>query len=231
MSNVSPYGKYKYRISIFNKFYYKMEYYEGDEINGHVLTEEEYNNLFPNIKFENLKEYFYNHKELELFNKNKLSLKELHPLHLFWHGPFSQWFMSDFVIGENKYCCCEQYMMAKKAELFKDNEIYSKIMKCSDPKTIKNLGRQVQNFVLEDWQNIVKDVLFLGNLCKFTQNKDLLKLIKINCNFVEASPYDAIYGVKMSKDNPLINNRKKWLGTNILGETLDSVRDAVWNKN
>ena len=40
--------------------------------------------------------------------------------------------------------CMEQYMMAGKAELFGDQEIREQILKCSDPKQIKALGRKVR---------------------------------------------------------------------------------------
>ena len=40
--------------------------------------------------------------------------------HMFWGGPFSQWYPSPFEVEGTKYNCTEQYMMAKKAELFGD---------------------------------------------------------------------------------------------------------------
>ncbi|MDR0481130.1 MAG: 4Fe-4S binding protein, partial [Gallionellaceae bacterium] len=40
----------------------------------------------------------------------------------------------------------EQYMMAKKAELFNDAEIQSEIMAAFDPRDMKILGRKVRNF-------------------------------------------------------------------------------------
>lgn len=56
---------------------------------------------------------------------------------------FSQWWMADFWSVDHTYCCMEQYMMAAKAELFRDLENQEKILKCSDPKQVKALGRQV----------------------------------------------------------------------------------------
>ena len=56
----------------------------------------------------------------------------------------SQWWMEDFWSIANTYLCMEQYMMAAKAELFGDSEIQEQILKCSDPKQIKALGRKVR---------------------------------------------------------------------------------------
>ena len=54
--------------------------------------------------------------------------------------------MEDFWSVANTYLCMEQYMMAGKAELFGDSEIREQILKCSDPKQIKALGRKVRGF-------------------------------------------------------------------------------------
>ena len=72
---------------------------------------------------------------------------------LFWgHQPsedgqltkscLSQWWMEDFYTTADSYLCMEQYMMAAKAELFGDKEIRDQILKCSDQKQIKALGRK-----------------------------------------------------------------------------------------
>ena len=80
-------------------------------------------------------------KNLEIRNA-KYNLQQLKENHLkgkkqkflfFWgHQPskdgsiiktcFSQWWKSVFIENGRKYCCMEQYMMAKKAELFEDDE-------------------------------------------------------------------------------------------------------------
>ena len=39
------------------------------------------------------------------------------------NGSFSNWYLSDFVVDGIKYSSMEQYMMHKKALLFKDTEI------------------------------------------------------------------------------------------------------------
>ena len=63
----------------------------------------------------------------------------------------SQWYKSDFIIDDVKYCCMEQYMMAEKAKLFNDSETLNLIMDETDQKTIKDLGRMVKNFNSNIW--------------------------------------------------------------------------------
>jgi len=46
----------------------------------------------------------------------------------------SQWFPSKFSIGGFNYNSAEQYMMAQKAKLFNDEEMFQKIIKLIIPK-------------------------------------------------------------------------------------------------
>ena len=46
----------------------------------------------------------------------------------FWGGYLSNWFESSFIVDNVYYWCTEQYMMAKKAELFGDFEISMRIL-------------------------------------------------------------------------------------------------------
>src|SRR6478736_6248391 len=88
----------------------------------------------------------------------------------FWGGTFSQWCPSPFEIDGEKYNCCEQYMMAKKALLFGDVEAYKKIMNTKDPKAQKAIGRTVKNFDSDKWTKVCREYVYEGNLAKFKQN-------------------------------------------------------------
>lgn len=142
---------------------------------------------------------------------------------------FSQWWKSDFLENMDLYCCTEQYMMAGKAKLFNDEEVFEEIMKCKDPKKIKSLGRKVKNFDEEKWNKAKIDIVFKGNYLKFTQNKDLKEFLLSTGNriIVEASPYDAVWGIKMSENDEFVNNPLKWKGENLLGFILMEVRDKI----
>ena len=59
----------------------------------------------------------------------------------FWKSPLGQWNKIPFKDNENiTYNCAEQYMMAKKALLFKDNDAYTKIMQSTSPEEQQKLG-------------------------------------------------------------------------------------------
>jgi ribA/ribD-fused uncharacterized protein len=150
----------------------------------------------------------------------------------FWDGPFSQWYPSFFKVDGIEYCCCEQYMMAKKALFFGDNDTHKKIMGTTSPKEQKKLGREVKNFNEGQWNKVAKDIVEEGNYAKFSQNKSLkdILLATKGTSLVEASPYDTIWGIGLREGDPLTLNRETWRGTNWLGEVLDKVRDRLINE-
>jgi len=59
---------------------------------------------------------------------------------------FSQWFSAQFELDGIKYLTAEHYMMAQKAKLFHDDEIFDQILKVKLPNEAKQLGRKVQHY-------------------------------------------------------------------------------------
>ena len=147
---------------------------------------------------------------------------------LFWGGPFSQWYPHKMEIDGVEYNCCEQYMMAEKARLFGDTEALEAIMKTKDPKKQKAYGRGVKNFNPHMWDLISRNVVFRGNLAKF-QDPELKEYLFGfgNEEIVEASPYDKVWGIGLSEDDPDALDKSKWQGTNWLGEAIMQVREAL----
>lgn len=147
----------------------------------------------------------------------------------FWNGIYSQWYLRDMVVDGIKYNCCEQYMMHQKALLFNDFQTASDILNESDPSEQKKLGRKVINFDPVKWNLVAKDFVTKGNMAKFTQNPDLKRSL-LNTNerfFVEASPYDTIWGIGMHETDNGVEDPKNWKGTNWLGECLDKVKENI----
>lgn len=117
-------------------------------------------------------------------------------------------------------------MMYSKAMLFNDKEIANKILNTTPQKEQKALGRKIKNFNKQIWNEKCKKIVYLGNFYKFTQNKDLWEtlLSTEGTTLVEASPYDRIWGIGLSEDDPRAQQRETWLGTNYLGDILTILR-------
>lgn len=126
---------------------------------------------------------------------------------------------------ERVFCCTEQWMMWCKAKLMHDGETAMKILGCTDPKEIKALGRKVKNFNQKLWDDNKLNVVYQGNMLKFTQNpvwEDALKQMVLDgFFFVEASPYDKIWGIGINTTDALAG--KEWQGENLLGIVLTNV--------
>mmetsp|Transcript_19538 Transcript_19538/g.24095 ORF Transcript_19538/g.24095 Transcript_19538/m.24095 type:complete len:213 (+) Transcript_19538:85-723(+) len=139
--------------------------------------------------------FFFGHRKKEDGRLNNTCLSQ------FWEQPF-------FVDGR-EYKTAEHWMMARKAELFNDQEALEKIYNACTPNEAKALGRIVQNFDQKTWDEHCYEIVKQGNLHKFSQNDDLqLFLLKTSdCVLVESSPFDKIWGIGIGK-KPKGHNQK-----------------------
>ena len=141
----------------------------------------------------------------------------------------SQWYDCCFTIDGIEYHTAEQYMMYQKAMLFNDTEVASEILNSYNPREYKKLGRLVRNFDPFIWEKNKYFIVVKGNTYKFLQNKELGDFLfntgdKI---LVEASPFDKIWGIGLSKNNPDCKNPNTWRGSNLLGFALMQTRDIL----
>ena len=140
----------------------------------------------------------------------------------------SQWYSCTFYDEkEVEYNSAEQYMMAQKAKLFYDDEIYKKIMAQIDVKTIKELGKKVHYFEQKRWDEHKEDIVCKANYLKFSQNVELKEylLSTKKSMIVEVNPNDIVWACGCfgsDADNPEL-----WRGENLLGHILMSVRKEL----
>lgn len=150
----------------------------------------------------------------------------------FWKHKISQWTYAKFK-DENRieYNCCEQYMMYQKAKLFGDIETANNILKLKIPSDQKAMGRQVKNFNQQIWDKEKEKIVYKGNYLRFSQNKnDREVLLSTKGILVEASPYDNVWGIGLSKEDPRAQNENTWKGKNLLGKILTKLRNDFENK-
>jgi ribA/ribD-fused uncharacterized protein len=120
-------------------------------------------------------------------------------------------------------------MMAEKARLFEDAETRAKILSTQSPDHMKKLGREVRNFNPRVWDAHCDEIVFNGNMAKFSQNPSMrAELMETGSRtLVEASPFDKIWGIGLAADHANATRPAQWQGANKLGHVLMKVREQL----
>jgi ribA/ribD-fused uncharacterized protein len=152
----------------------------------------------------------------------------------FFGSGFSNFFPCTFVESGIEWISSEQCFMAKKAAFFGDTEMFDAILASKTPKDAKKFGRLVKNFDSDKWSEVCFDKMYEAVYAKFSQNDDLKALILSKeyegKGFIEGSPFDSIWGVKMDWRNSDIDNEENWKGQNLLGKVINKVREDLLNE-
>ena len=151
-------------------------------------------------------------------------------------GPFSQWHQTNFrdpslprPYDGHTFSSCEQYMMLNKALMFDDLKVADQIIKQSNCRIIKGLGRQVHGFSDEKWDGVKVAIVIRGNYLKFSQNERSKKFLLATkpAFLVEGSRWDRVWGVGLDVSDKSISDPRRWRGENLLGKCLTYVRQAI----
>ena len=147
---------------------------------------------------------------------------------LFWATAdiYSNWHPAKFQICGMVFHNSEQYMMVQKALLMGDTATAELMMNEKDPRKLKAMGRAVKKYDESLWVAHRLEIMVDGCYAKFRQNAPLMEqlLATGEKTIVEASPYDKIWGIGLSENDPRVENKSSWCGLNLLGEALMIVR-------
>lgn len=159
--------------------------------------------------------------------------------YFFWNTIYSQWYIKPNKlylfkdINEDgqiiKFISAEHYMMYHKALIFNDVESAELVLKTVHPGAVKQIGRAIKNYDDSIWSAKRFEVVTNGNLLKFSQNKNLLKDLSkySNLEFVEASPYDKIWGIGLAENDDRVLDKSLWNGENLLGKAINKVANIL----
>lgn len=150
--------------------------------------------------------------------------------YFFWGGFCSNWVKSPFEMNGFKFENAEQAMMFEKAKLFEDSLMMEKIKQEINPAIVKQLGRKIKNFDEEKWNQ--NKIIIMSRILieKFSQHKPSKKKLLELCDltyFVEASPYDKIWGIGLDEIEAKKTCPINWPGQNLLGKTINSIRPII----
>lgn len=149
----------------------------------------------------------------------------------FWGGSFSNFSkVSEGVEYKGKiFPTSEHAFMYGKALQFKDLDIAKQLETAKTPKDAKRLGRKVKGYDDEVWSDVRYEIMKEVCLSKYTRSPyHKRQLLNTGTKeLVEASPYDKVWGIGMSKDDNGVEDRRNWKGENLLGKVLMEVREEI----
>lgn len=172
-------------------------------------------------------------------------MRIVNDLCLFWRNNDmgSNWNHSpSFVMDGIEYEYAEQAMMYYKAKLFNDDATAQRILDAKYPWDTKNkqtgqviehghksLGRFVKPYDDAIWVAHREAVMYEVCYAKFSQIPEYREWLLSTGDLiiVEASPYDAIWGIGLEENDPLVLDPNNWKGLNLLGKALMQVREKL----
>ena len=82
---------------------------------------------------------------------------------------------------------------------------------------------KVRGFDQKVWDKFKYAIVLLGNWHKFSQNRELREFLLSTGDsvLVEASPYDAIWGIRLAASSPEAQDPMKWRGQKSAGLCAD----------
>jgi hypothetical protein len=156
--------------------------------------------------------------------------------------PLSNWWDSVPAIqfDGHTFNASESLFMYIKAKCFEDQEIATKIVEADNqaydqPKkrwdAVKKLGKKVRNFDEKLWTDVRRAAMYKTLKLKAQFDEEFKRVLLdpqyAGKTFVEASPYDKIYGIGLDKKNAMEKGKAGWQGANLLGELLTLLRDKL----
>ncbi len=137
-------------------------------------------------------------------------------------SPHSSFAKCEFTEDGYTYTSLEQYIVRRNALIVNDSVLARRVMGIDDPATIKSLSKgKFDSIDLDTKQNTVKK----GMLLKYSQNDDLLELLKDTGTTVlaESNPFDKTWGTGLRITDANAHSQQ-WEGQNLHGKLLEEVR-------
>jgi ribA/ribD-fused uncharacterized protein len=138
----------------------------------------------------------------------------------------------EFEFNSVQYSSAYQGLMAEMAKTFNDEDNLQKIMTAESANDIEYSLTDVsgdQDINETKWNSRLAELLFDINYNKFSQNPELAQKL-IQTKLAKIGYYkegDNLLGIGISLDNPDVKKPSKWSGQNLLGKTLQQIRNRL----
>ena len=166
--------------------------------------------------------------------------------YFYMNVPLSNWWDSVPAIeyDGHTFNASESIFMYLKAKYFKDEETAAKIVEADnktydEPKkrwaAVKRLGKKVKNFSDKEWAGPNRIAMATALKQKALYDEEFKRVLLdpqyAGMTFVEASPYDRIWGIGISATTALKKGVAGWNGHNFLGRALTKLRNELNDKS
>lgn len=144
--------------------------------------------------------------------------------------PLSNWWASEPYIPYDGqlFASSEALFMYLKAKVFRD-DVIAEIMPQTHYDAAKALGGIVRNFLEDVWNREREKAMYIALRAKLAVDESykntLLSDEYKGKTFVEASPYDEVWGIKRSIAEAV--DGKEWKGLNLLGKLHTQLRNEI----
>jgi ribA/ribD-fused uncharacterized protein len=142
---------------------------------------------------------------------------------------FSNMFEAPFQIEGQTFQTVEHYFQWSKARQFGDATTQAKILKTPSPKTVKSLGKKVQGFKEDEWNEKKDQVMAAALKAKFIQHPELLQKLRETGTrrIAEADPRGKYWGIGTSAETSKAKDPARWPGKNKMGQLLEALRTEL----
>lgn len=144
--------------------------------------------------------------------------------------PLSNWWTSEPYIpyDGHLFASSEALFMYLKAKVFRD-DVIAEIMPKTHYDAAKALGGIVRNFSEDVWNREREKAMYIALRAKLAVDESYKNTLLSNeykgKTFVEASPYDEVWGIKRSIAEAV--DGKEWRGLNLLGKLHTQLRNEI----
>lgn len=145
---------------------------------------------------------------------------------------FSNFYKSPVKLEANKtiltFLTAEHAYMYLKAREFNDYKAMIEIINMPGPRSARDRGQQIIGFDADHWETVKVDRMAEVLFSKYQNNISLCVQLKKYSDYtmVEAST-DLSWGCGLERHDPLISDRKNWMGKNLLGVAYEKAKQML----
>ena len=135
------------------------------------------------------------------------------------------------VVKEQRFNCNEQFIVYSKAMLFGDDRVASEVMKMSNPRMMKQLGNNIDNYNHREWQRKSVAIIAQCNETKFSMHQNAMDvLMSTGHKVIGEATAGKEWGIGLSLNDDDCLQKHNWSGENKMGKILMKIRDNQHQK-